>query len=139
MSNNIFYSAKTNSFYPSVLRESYDKAGTWPDDAVEVTDKAFEKFTGTPPDGKQRGSNSKGEPAWVSIPEPTAEEKRASNVALQTQIIDAAKSDIQFLQTQLLLDMISDTDKEVLKKQIQYIKDVQSVDLSNPQWPEKPV
>ncbi len=36
-----FYSEKTGAFYASEFREDYEAAGTWPDDATEVTEEAY--------------------------------------------------------------------------------------------------
>lgn len=33
----IFYSPKSGGFYPTDLRAEYDEAGTWPDDAMEIS------------------------------------------------------------------------------------------------------
>lgn len=35
---NKYFSIRSSGFYTGELRESYDKAGTWPNDAVEVSD-----------------------------------------------------------------------------------------------------
>lgn len=42
------YSALTNSFYPVSLKHLYENAGTWPEDAIAISDEDFEHFTGVP-------------------------------------------------------------------------------------------
>lgn len=62
------FSKATLNFYPKELKVSYQAAGSWPDDGVEVDDDIFSTFTGQPPDGKQRGADYNGYPAWVNLP-----------------------------------------------------------------------
>lgn len=62
----IFYSARDCGFVFLAERDAYDAAGTWPDDAVEVTDEEWQKYgQQPPPPGMRRGSDDRGRPAWV--------------------------------------------------------------------------
>lgn len=63
------FSKTTLAFYPVQLKENYISAGTWPDDGVDVTEEIFNEFNSTAPDGKQRGADADGYPAWVDIPQ----------------------------------------------------------------------
>ncbi|WP_079518060.1 tail fiber assembly protein [Kosakonia radicincitans] len=63
-----YFSATTRGFYPDAFKSDYDAAGTWPADAIEVTDAQWKEYTGAAPDGKQLGSDSSGAPVWVDIP-----------------------------------------------------------------------
>lgn len=76
---NYCWSKATCSFYPIALKALYDNAGTWPSDAVGVSDDVFEEFglATEIPLGKWRGAGSDGMPAWVDIPE--FSEKAASS------------------------------------------------------------
>ena len=69
------YSASNDVFYNTNLKKKYEKAGTWPGDAVQVTDEEWRTYKlGQPPVGKQRGSSTEGRPCWVDIPpEPLAD------------------------------------------------------------------
>lgn len=60
----IFFSPTTLAFYADDFRADYDAAGTWPADAVAVTDAVWQQFIGTPPAGKVRGTVN-GAPGWV--------------------------------------------------------------------------
>lgn len=82
------YSAVSNAFYPLDLKSSYEDAGSWPADGVEVDDDVFATYTGTPPAGKMRGSDENSYPVWVSTPPLTreqqiavAENEKASRIA----------------------------------------------------------
>lgn len=65
----IWFSPDTISFYPDCLKANYMAAGSFPDDAVEVSEKVFTEFSGTAPEGKQRGVVN-GQPCWVDVPVP---------------------------------------------------------------------
>lgn len=66
----IFFSKSTGGFYDSTLRASYAIAGTWPTDAVELTQEEQQTYhMQQPPEGKMLGSMG-GRPAWVDIPPP---------------------------------------------------------------------
>lgn len=68
------YSPSVNSFYPSQLRQDYVKAGTWPSDAIEVTDTEYQEYGQcNPPAGMERGPDGSGRPSWVPIPPPDLE------------------------------------------------------------------
>lgn len=72
-----FYSAQTNAFYAGEFRKSYEAAGNWPDDAVEVDAATYAEFSGQPPAGKRRAAGSNGLPVWEDIP-PRPENERRS-------------------------------------------------------------
>ena len=65
----MFYSEKTNAFYPTEMLSDYENAGTLPDDLVQVTDDEWQTYgLGQPPAGKQRGADADGRPCWVDLP-----------------------------------------------------------------------
>lgn len=64
-----WFSPSTIAFYPDSLKESYQAAGSFPDDVIEVSEDIFAEFSGKPPEGKQRGVD-KGQPCWIDIPAP---------------------------------------------------------------------
>lgn len=65
----MYYSASSNAFYPDELYGAYKDAGTWPDDAIEVTEDEWKTFGQSErPDGMQRGSDADGRPTWAAIP-----------------------------------------------------------------------
>lgn len=73
-----YYSAASCSFVLESWREAYNTAGTWPVDAVEVTDEQWNTYgAGQIPEGRQRGADAQGLPAWIEIVR-TIEEQQAS-------------------------------------------------------------
>src|SRR5471030_2880748 len=71
---NYLYSGSVNAFYPYSLQERYEASGSWPSDGIDVDDAVFSEFTANPPDGKQRGADDKGYPAWIDIPPLTTDQ-----------------------------------------------------------------
>lgn len=64
--NKHYYSKASNSFYADILKERYEASGSWPSDALEVSDEDYQKFTGVPEDGFVRGFK-RGKLTWVKI------------------------------------------------------------------------
>ena len=54
--NKYIFSAKNNAFYPVALRSDYERAGSWPEDGIEVEDKVFKQFSGLSPEGMHRSA-----------------------------------------------------------------------------------
>jgi hypothetical protein len=66
------FSPSLLAFYAVELRAAYDLSGSWPGDAVDVTDQVWMQYIGTPPDGMVLGADGLGQPTWVPLPEPPA-------------------------------------------------------------------
>lgn len=80
--NRYIYSPLENAFYAVALRTSYEVNGTWPVDAVEISDDISAVYMAEPPEEKTRAAGSDGYPVWINKPQPTQEE-----------LIDAANAD----------------------------------------------
>lgn len=66
---NYFWSPSTLSFYPESLKPVYEQSGSWPSDAISVTQEERESYTTSDaPEGKVRGAGKNGRPAWVNKP-----------------------------------------------------------------------
>ncbi|NWC62911.1 tail fiber assembly protein [Cedecea sp. P7760] len=135
------YAYAKNNFYPFDLRESYEAAGTWPESFVEVEDEVFGMYSGLPSEGKMRGADAEGKPAWVDIPAPTAEEIIAAAERKKKALLSEADSITADWRTELALSIIDEDDKAKLTAWMKYIKAVKTVDTSTApdvSWPEKP-
>lgn len=73
--NKYSYSASLNAFFPVALKADYEKAGSWPDDATNVSDEIASEFMAEPPSGQMRVAGADGFPQWSNKPEPTHEEQ----------------------------------------------------------------
>ncbi|KYP88514.1 hypothetical protein WB91_17360 [bacteria symbiont BFo1 of Frankliniella occidentalis] len=69
-----FYSAKNNAFYPDVLRDEYEQAGSWPDDLVEISDVAYNALFAGQSAGKVITLGDNGRPVLTDPPPPTNEQ-----------------------------------------------------------------
>ncbi|EMU6154328.1 TPA: phage tail protein [Yersinia enterocolitica] len=66
----IYFSATTLGFYPQNSQADYLVVGSWPDDAVMMTEKEQATYwKQSLPAGQMLGA-VKGRPAWVSLPQP---------------------------------------------------------------------
>lgn len=137
----MFFSGRTLGFYPLDMKDDYESAGSWPDDAVKLTQNEKDKYwLKTAPVGKMLGcKNSK--PCWVSIPPPTKAELTEQAELKKQALITEANQKTQLWQTQLMLGIITDEDKASLTEWMLYVQKVQAVDTSTAPdiiWPEKP-
>jgi len=88
----IYYSARDCGFLFSSERHAYDAAGTWPEDAVEVTDDDWQAFGQTaPPAGMRRGGDDQGRPAWIT-PEETPEDAQQQERAWRNRQLSVTDS-----------------------------------------------
>lgn len=131
------YDSVTNSFYPFSMQEDYEAVGQWPEKGVEINETVFKEFL-TPPDGKVRGADEEGNPVWLDKPVPSDEEVVRANSLARDSLLSDAKSKMFLPQTKLLLGKASASEKLLLTKWIEYTDALDTVDLSNPVWPEVP-
>ncbi|MEW5562901.1 tail fiber assembly protein [Enterobacter asburiae] len=139
--NKYTYSASLNAFFPVVLKVDYEKAGSWPDDGVEVPDEMAEEFMSEPPAGKVRVAGSNGFPAWADTPAPTHEEVVAAAEQYSQQLLRQIDDVTADWRVELMLGDISDEDKEKLSEWMAYKKALKAVDISTAPdviWPPPP-
>ncbi|MGM8905726.1 hypothetical protein [Enterobacter roggenkampii] len=108
------YSASENMFYDKNDKEKCIKAGTWPGDAIDISNEAFTEYTGEAPEGKTRGALN-GLPAWVDIPPTPNSELR--KIALATLSSDY-QDDIEKLNRAWLAAAVNDGVNETAKKDV---------------------
>jgi hypothetical protein len=139
--SNYYYSSITNSFYPAALFSDYVSAGSWPADAISVTDALFMEYSEPSSVGKIRSSDENGKPCWIERPALTqAEEVTEANVK-RANLLSTAQDIIVNWQSELSLGIISDDDKATLITWLKYIKLLQAIDTSqapNITWPDDP-
>lgn len=139
---NYYFSKTTCSFYPVELLEIYKDAGTLPDDAVPVTDAAYEKYTCSPPDGKTRGANNRGQPAWVDVAEPSKEDAILLATMKKQQLMADAEEAIALLSRAVKFGIATDEEKirlEALEKYTVLLSRINPNDAPGIDWPEFPI
>ncbi|EFU9410057.1 tail fiber assembly protein [Escherichia coli] len=139
---NYVYSAIANSFYPVSLKYLYENAGTWPDDAIAISDEDFELFTGTPPLGMQRSVGENGLPVWQSIPPLTREQEILIAENERQRLLVFAQQKTSLWQTKLLIGrQLAEDEMRQLNLWVDYIDAVTVLDVSTAPdivWPMMP-
>jgi len=75
------YSHTTSGFYPSDMRDDYEVAGTWPADAIELTEAEHSALRAGLSAGKRIDIGSAGRPVLVEPPSPSLESVRANAIS----------------------------------------------------------
>lgn len=94
-----------------------------------------ENMVTTGPSGQYERWDGK---AWVKDEVAEKNALLAEATAKQNQLITEARQAIGEWQTALMLGSLSDANKAKLQTWLDYIEALKNVDLSKPEWPEKP-
>lgn len=137
-----YFSAKELGFYctETVPREAYEMAGTWPDDAMVITDKQYQNYLITAPEGKVLGAVN-GMPAWVNSPEPSQEYAILLAEMKKQQLMASAEEAIAPLSRAVKYGIATNEEKAKLESLERYtvlLSRVSPADAPNIVWPEKP-
>lgn len=136
-----FFSASAGLFYPDVLRESYERAGTWPSDSIPVSDSLYQAFSITPPPNKILGAGDDGLPAWVDDKTAPLEELEAAAEKRVRKETARALQEVQVLQIAEEFDDEGDDNRVfLLKRHINNLRKIsrQSAYPAKIIWPEYP-
>ena len=140
--NDKYSPAVLNSFYRVADKADYEKAGTWPDKFVEVTDDEFAEFIGTAPVGKVLVSAA-GKPEWIDIPAPTHDVLVSLAEQNRQSLIDSATRSISIIQLKLQAGRnLTDSEKQQLNVTLDYIDALDAIDAASApdiNWPTPPV
>jgi len=134
------YSAKKNAFYLLDEEAAYRANGNWPDDVRPVSDEIWQKFAGTPPEGKQRVAGKEGMPVWVDLPEHeerTIEENQAGKNAL----LEKADTEIRMLAVVQDVYGLNEEEKQKLdawKKHLAEVYRLNASVMKKIDWPAAP-
>lgn len=135
-----YFTAKEVGFYDSNIKDAYDRAGTWPGDALEISDAEHALYSGQPPSGKMLGSEN-GRPAWVDMPPLTAEELAATTELKKASLRAVADSAIAPLQDAVELGIATEEETETYNQWRKYRVLLSRVDISTApdiRWPDTP-
>ncbi|WHQ73405.1 tail fiber assembly protein [Pantoea sp. Lij88] len=135
------YSAKKNAFYLLDEEAAYRASGNWPDDVRPVSDDIWQKFAGTPPEGKQRVAGKEGTPVWVDLPE-HEERTIEENQAVKNALLEKADTEIRMLSVVQEVYGLSDDEKQRLGAWKKHLAEVYRLNASvreKVDWPVAPV
>lgn len=138
--NNYQFSPSRAAFFLVCMRDDYIKAGSLPEDLVDVEDAVFAQFTGSPPPGKLRGANVEGYPAWIAVPSLTPEEARQDAVFRKKALMDEAACAMAPLHDAVDLDMATEAEKAALLAWKKYRIKLNRLDISTApdiDWPKE--
>lgn len=140
----MYYSAKLNGFIPPEWKDdgTYPE-GSWPEDAVLLTEDELALFVGvSAPVGKILGSSA-GRPVWVDVPPPSEAELIAMAETRRDERLRVAAIRIAPLQDAVDLDDATDAEVGLLKAWKQYRIAVNRIDQQagfpfDITWPTEP-
>ncbi|MDU6416496.1 tail fiber assembly protein [Mixta calida] len=140
---NYWFSPENNAFYPVALKDAYIAAASLPQDLTAVSDAVFMHFSDIPPEGKKRGADEKGHPAWIDIPPPSRAEIVAAAEAQKQSLISQATDYISTRQWQgkSAIGRITEDELAQYNRWLDYIDALQVVDARNApdiSWPALP-
>lgn len=134
------FSAKSNAFYFLDEEAAYRGNGIWQEDIIPVSDEVWQQFTGTPPEGKQRGSGKEGMPVWTDIPEQeysTIED----NQAIKNALLEKADTEIRMLAVVQDVYGLNEEEKQKLdawKKHLAEVYRLNANVMKKIDWPAVP-
>lgn len=137
---NYKYSAKNDVFIPASFIAEYEEAGWDFSDAIDVDDDVYLEFI-NPPSGKVRVAGKDGLPAWEDIPPPTKEQLVEQTEAKKQSLIAEVNTETEMLRAKLALGRIKDDEKALLNAWLDYLDELEAVDVSTAPdviWPEPP-
>jgi hypothetical protein len=135
------FSSTTSSFYPAEMLDDYRKAGTLPDDLVSIDNEVYNTFVLSPPEGKIRGADKSGFPAWVEAPQPTQEQLIMMAITRKHLQAEKAEAVIAPLSRAVKYDEATQNEKtkliawEKYSVQLSRIKPEDAPDIN---WPQPP-
>ncbi|MGO3910406.1 tail fiber assembly protein [Huaxiibacter chinensis] len=141
--NTYMYSAETNAFYPLSMQADYEKAGSWPEDGIEVSEDVFSEFTSMSHADKHREPGPDGLPMWVDNPAPTQEELVAIAEAEKRRLISMANANINVKQWpgKAAIGRLKGDELTQYNLWLDYLDSLQAVDTSlapDINWPDPP-
>ncbi|WNP29051.1 tail fiber assembly protein [Morganella morganii] len=139
---NYIYSASQNMILPVSLKQIYVDAGTWPEDGTAISDEVAGEFMGQYPQGKTLSHDEDGQPCWADIPPLPKEQQIAEAEEKKAFLISEVESETAMLRAKLTLGRIKDDEKVLLNAWLDYLDELEAVDVSTAPdiiWPVKPV
>lgn len=135
-----YYDAKTNSFYPEVLKGDYLRAGTWPDDPVAVSDDDYCRLLRGCADGKIIEGDETGKPVLVDPPPETPEQYAARAAEKKLLLTEVSEARIAILSRATRLDMATPDEEAELIRWERYSVQLSRVDTgaADISWPDVP-
>ncbi|UTC25965.1 tail fiber assembly chaperone [Phage vB_KsaM-C1] len=127
-----YFSPQKNIFVTDINKSVYESSGNWPEDLTEVDYQTFVNFTGNPPQGKTRGTDSHGFPKWVKAPK----EEMDFNILRNVKMAEAAahiEENMWMLKS--AAGLLSGNEMKNFKVWVQYIEALKNAETDLPEQP----
>lgn len=137
----MYFSASTNGFYSDLWKETYEEAGTWPADAVEISERWHEYLVRKQGDGKNVSANEYGQPVLADQPPPAREELISQAEETRATLMASASAVIMPLEDASELDIATEEEAATLLRWKRYRVMLNRLDISaapSIEWPELP-
>ncbi|MEP8982824.1 tail fiber assembly protein [Enterobacter cloacae] len=141
MSEMYFYSAEKNGFYAGSMQDDYKRAGKWPTDVVEISERWYSYLLEGQTKGKVVAPDEYNQPVLVNPPEPTQAELISQAEEKRAELMVTASAAIAPLQDADELGIATDDEQEALTRWKRYRVMLNRLDLSAApaiEWPELP-
>lgn len=138
----IYFSASENGFYDDVFRTDYIAAGSWPDDAVIISDRWYQYLLNGQARGQIVAANEYGQPVLANPPAPTKEQYIAEAEAQKAALMIAATDAIAPLKDAVDLGIATKEEEARLLEWREYRVLLMRIDTSlapDIEWPVKPI
>ncbi|EPQ7147778.1 tail fiber assembly protein [Enterobacter hormaechei] len=128
-------------FYLSELFQDYELSGTWPNDAIEISEHWYEYLIEGQGVGKVITVNEYGQPVLADPAPPAPEEIIQYAAELKNKLMDEANTALLPLQDAVDLGIATESESAMLIEWKKYRVLLNRVDTSKApdiEWPEKP-
>ncbi|EQB0138310.1 tail fiber assembly protein [Enterobacter cloacae] len=137
----IYYDSITSGFYNDDLRSDYESAGTWPADAIELSDRWYQYLLNGQSLGRIVTVNEYGKPVLADPPAPSKEQLIADAEARKAALMSAANGAIAPLRDAVDLGMATKEEETRLLAWREYRVLLMRIDTSlaaDIEWPVVP-
>lgn len=137
----LYFSAAENGFYDDEFKADYTAARTWPEDAVEISDRWYLHLINGQALGRKITINEYGQPVLADPPPPTKEQLISEANARKAALITAASEIISILNDAVDLGKATEEESAHLVAWREYRILLNRIDTSiapDIEWPVKP-
>lgn len=137
----VYFSAAENGFYDDAFKADYTSAGTWPADAIAISERWYQHLLDGQAKGRMIVINSYGQPVLADQPAPSKETLIAAAENLKAKLLKQAGESIAPLQDAVDLSMATKAEIASLQAWKQYRVLLNRTDTSNApdiEWPVAP-
>lgn len=138
----IYFSPEKVGFYDFSIKDEYVKAGSWPDDAVRISNITYSELMDGQSDGKIIAADENGNPVLVDPSPPTSDVLNNISKAKKAELMAVASKEIAPLQDAVDLGIASEVESATLNEWKKYRVNLNRVDTSTApeiEWPDVPV